>query len=40
VAGGTTHRDLLAPRLVHLDVKKLAMIPKGGGWKVHGRAAV
>jgi transposase InsO family protein len=25
--------------LVHLDVKKLGKIPKGGGWRVHGRAA-
>jgi transposase InsO family protein len=24
--------------LVHLDVKKLGRIPKGGGWRVHGRA--
>lgn len=23
--------------LVHIDVKKLAKIPPGGGWKVHGR---
>ena len=23
--------------LVHLDVKKQAKIPKGGGWRVHGR---
>jgi transposase InsO family protein len=23
--------------LVHIDVKKQAKIPKGGGWKVHGR---
>ena len=26
--------------LVHLDVKKLGRIPDGGGWRVHGRAAV
>jgi transposase InsO family protein len=25
--------------LVHLDIKKLGRIPKGGGWRVHGRAA-
>jgi len=25
--------------LVHMDVKKLARIPDGGGWKAHGRAA-
>ena len=25
--------------LVHIDVKKLGRIPKGGGWRVHGRAA-
>jgi len=25
--------------LVHLDVKKLGRIPKGGGWRVHGRVA-
>ena len=25
--------------LVHLDVKKLGRIPRGGGWRVHGRAA-
>lgn len=25
--------------LVHVDIKKLGRIPKGGGWKVHGRAA-
>ena len=24
--------------LVHVDVKKLALIAPGGGWKVHGRA--
>jgi len=26
--------------LVHLDIKKLGRIPKGGGWKARGRAAV
>lgn len=26
--------------LVHLDIKKLGRIPKGGGWRVHGRAAI
>jgi transposase InsO family protein len=26
--------------LVHLDVKKLGRIPKGGGWRAHGRAVV
>jgi len=26
-----------AGELVHLDVKKLAKIPPGGGWRVHGR---
>jgi transposase InsO family protein len=25
--------------LVHLDVKKLGRIPRGGGWRVHGRSA-
>jgi transposase InsO family protein len=25
--------------LVHVDVKKLGRIPRGGGWHVHGRAA-
>jgi transposase InsO family protein len=25
--------------LVHVDVKKQAKIPKGGGWRAHGRAA-
>ena len=25
--------------LVHVDIKKLGRIPKGGGWKVYGRAA-
>ena len=25
--------------LVHVDIKKLAKVPPGGGWKVHGRAA-
>lgn len=24
--------------LVHLDVKKLGRIPRGGGWRIHGRA--
>jgi transposase InsO family protein len=24
--------------LVHVDIKKLGRIPKGGGWKAHGRA--
>ena len=26
--------------LVHVDVKKLGRIPKGGGWRSHGRAVV
>ena len=26
--------------LVHIDVKKLGRIPKGGGWRAHGRAVV
>jgi len=26
--------------LVHIDVKKLARIPRGGGWRAHGRAAL
>ena len=26
--------------LVHVDVKKLGQVPPGGGWRVHGRAAV
>jgi hypothetical protein len=26
--------------LVHVDIKKLGRIPAGGGWRVHGRAAV
>jgi len=25
--------------LVHMDVKKLARIPDGGGWRVHGRGS-
>jgi transposase InsO family protein len=25
--------------LVHLDIKKLGRIPRGGGWRVHGRVA-
>jgi hypothetical protein len=25
--------------LVHVDVKKLAVIPDGGGWRIHGQAA-
>jgi transposase InsO family protein len=25
--------------LVHVDIKKQAKIPKGGGWKVHGRGS-
>ena len=25
--------------LVHVDIKKLGRIPKGGGWRVHGRTA-
>lgn len=25
--------------LIHVDVKKLGRIPKGGGWRLHGRAA-
>ena len=24
--------------LVHIDIKKLGRIPRGGGWRVHGRA--
>ena len=26
--------------LVHIDIKKLGRIPKGGGWRAHGRAKV
>ncbi len=26
--------------LVHVDIKKLGRIPKGGGWRAHGRPAV
>jgi transposase InsO family protein len=26
--------------LVHVDIKKLARIPRGGGWRAHGRAAL
>ena len=26
--------------LVHVDVKKLARIPRGGGWRAHGRASL
>jgi transposase InsO family protein len=26
--------------LVHIDIKKLARIPRGGGWRAHGRAAL
>ena len=29
----------LPGELVHMDVKKLARIPDGGGWRAHGRAA-
>ncbi|MGD0219341.1 MAG: hypothetical protein ABSC73_02600 [Acidimicrobiales bacterium] len=29
----TDHAD----ELVHLDVRKLAKIPPGGGWRAHGR---
>jgi transposase InsO family protein len=25
--------------LVHVDIKKLSRIPRGGGWRIHGRAA-
>lgn len=25
--------------LVHVDIKKLGRIPRGGGWRAHGRAA-
>lgn len=25
--------------LVHVDIKKLGRIPRGGGWRIHGRAA-
>jgi transposase InsO family protein len=25
--------------LVHIDIKKLGRIPKGGGWRIHGRRA-
>jgi len=25
--------------LVHVDIKKLGRIPKGGGWRIHGRAS-
>jgi len=38
--GGRTVRRIETSHpgeLVHLDVKKQAKIPKGGGWKVHGR---
>ena len=34
-------RQMTAPRpgeLVHVDIKKLGRIPKGGGWRRHGRA--
>ena len=27
-----------AGELVHVDIKKLGRIPKGGGWRVHGRS--
>ena len=27
-----------AGELLHIDVKKLGMVPKGGGWRVHGRS--
>ena len=26
--------------LVHVDVKKLGRIPRGGGWRTHGRATL
>ena len=25
--------------LIHVDIKKLGRIPRGGGWRIHGRAA-
>ena len=31
----TTHPG----ELVHVDIKKLARVPAGGGWRVHGKAA-
>ena len=37
---GRTVRKIETSRpgeLVHIDIKKQAKIPKGGGWKVHGR---
>lgn len=35
---GRYERDR-AGELVHVDVKKLAAIPAGGGWRMHGRGA-
>lgn len=36
----TTRCERARPgELVHMDVKKLARIPDGGGWRAHGRAA-
>jgi transposase InsO family protein len=29
-----------AGELVHVDIKKLGRIPRGGGWRAHGRAQV
>jgi transposase InsO family protein len=29
-----------AGELVHVDIKKLGRIPRGGGWRAHGRACV
>src|SRR5712691_3562473 len=26
--------------LVHVDIKKMGRIPKGGGWRAHGRASI
>jgi transposase InsO family protein len=41
--GGRTIRRIETSRpgeLIHIDVKKQARIPKGGGWRVHGKPAV
>ena len=38
--GGRTVRRIETSRsgeLVHIDIKKQAKIPKGGGWRIHGK---
>ncbi|RBY78250.1 IS481 family transposase [Blastococcus sp. TF02A-26] len=38
-ATAVTYERSAPGELVHMDVKKLARIPDGGGWRAHGRAA-